>query len=283
MVSFSLRLGAFGFRGRGPRSLPGEPLCLQTLTVVSEGLLRDLVLSHCLLGIDLAKCLTRIALGFGGRLWWLKPARRLCHFFAFSPISTASRASLSALRRLWFAWNSGSAWLSDIVCLDESGWRARRSSSSATCCSADRFGLIICFFPSPEFDQAADGFLTQISGSAGWYFRFSASQPPSRARPAKHHIPASHVAEARPAAIHRSNAACRRYGARSHRPRPMSRVRTASKKSGARSEILKCAADVVSPLESSTFPRGGELFFKQIRCSMSVGLRTPNQCCPCHP
>jgi hypothetical protein len=33
-------------------------------------------------------------------------------------------------------------------CLDESGWRARRSSSSATCCSADRFGLIICFFPS---------------------------------------------------------------------------------------------------------------------------------------
>ena len=69
-------------------------------------------------------------------------------FFAFSPISTASRASLSALRRLWFAWNSGSAWLSDIVCLDESGWRARRSSSSATCCSADRFGLIIYFFPS---------------------------------------------------------------------------------------------------------------------------------------
>src|SRR5438876_128620 len=91
MVSFSLRLGAFGFRGRGPRSLPGEPLCLQTLTVVREGLLRDLVLSQCLLGIDLAKCLTRIALGFGGRLWWLKPARRLCHFFAFSPISTRRR------------------------------------------------------------------------------------------------------------------------------------------------------------------------------------------------
>jgi hypothetical protein len=146
--SFSLRLGDFGFRGRGARSLPFEPLCLQTLTVVRECLLCNLVLSHCLFGVDLAKCLTRIALGFGGRLWWLKPARRLCHFFAFSPISTASRASLSALRRLWFAWNSGSAWLSDIVCLDESGWRARRSSSSATCCSADRFGLIICFFPS---------------------------------------------------------------------------------------------------------------------------------------
>jgi len=74
--------------------------------------------------------------------------------FAFSPISTASRASLSALRRLWFAWNSGSAWLSDIVCLDESGWRARRSSSSATCCSADRFGLIICVFPSAPALQA---------------------------------------------------------------------------------------------------------------------------------
>src|SRR5947208_5196270 len=148
MVSFSLRLGAFGFRGRGPRSLPGEPLCLQTLTVVREGLLRDLVLSHCLLGIDLAKCLTRIALGFGDLFGRLKPVRRFCHFFTFSPSSTASRASLSALRRLWFAWNSGSAWLSDIVCLDESGWRARRSSSSATCCSADRFGLVICFFPS---------------------------------------------------------------------------------------------------------------------------------------
>ena len=82
------------------------------------------------------------------------------HFpFAFSPISTASRASLSALRRLWFAWNSGSAWLSDIVCLDESGWRARRSSSSATCCSADRFGLIICFFPSaPQLYKPVDGF-----------------------------------------------------------------------------------------------------------------------------
>ena len=146
--SFSLRLGGFGFRGRWPRSLPREPFCLQTLTVVRECLLRDLVLSHCLLGIELAKCLTRIALGFGGRLGWLNPARRLCHFFVFTPISTSSRGSLSALRRLWFAWNSGSSWLSDIVCLDESGWRARRSSSSATCCSADRFGLIICFFPS---------------------------------------------------------------------------------------------------------------------------------------
>ena len=71
------------------------------------------------------------------------------HFvLAFGASSPASRASLSALRRLWFAWNAGSAWLSDIVCLDESGWRARRSSSSATCCSAERFGLIICFFPS---------------------------------------------------------------------------------------------------------------------------------------
>src|SRR6266404_2845416 len=91
MVSFSLRLGAFGFRGRGPRSLPGEPLCLQTLTVVRKCLLRDLVLSHCLLGVDLAKCLTRIALGFGDLFGRLKPVRRFCHFFAFSPISTSLR------------------------------------------------------------------------------------------------------------------------------------------------------------------------------------------------
>jgi hypothetical protein len=45
------------------------------------------------------------------------------HFLvAFSP--AASRASLSALRRLWFSWNSGSAWWSDIVCLDAVGFRA---------------------------------------------------------------------------------------------------------------------------------------------------------------
>ena len=88
LSSFALRLGGFGFRGRWRRSLPCEPFCLQTLTVVRESLLRDLVLSHCLLGIDLAKRLTRIALGFGGRLGWLKPARRLCHFFTFSRSST---------------------------------------------------------------------------------------------------------------------------------------------------------------------------------------------------
>jgi hypothetical protein len=48
------------------------------------------------------------------------------HFFAFS---LAARSSRSALRRLWLGWNSGSAWLSDIVCLDASGLRALRSAS----------------------------------------------------------------------------------------------------------------------------------------------------------
>ena len=62
----------------------------------------------------------------------------------------ASRASLSALRRLRFAWNSGSAWLSDIFCLNKIGLRALRSISSATCCSADRFILIICFLLSGQ-------------------------------------------------------------------------------------------------------------------------------------
>jgi hypothetical protein len=78
--------GGFGFWWRWPGSLPYEPFCLQTLSVIRECLLCDLVLSHCLLGIDWAKCLTRIALGFCGRL---------CHFFAFSPSST-SRAALSS-------------------------------------------------------------------------------------------------------------------------------------------------------------------------------------------
>src|SRR3954468_179477 len=49
--SFSLRLGGFAFRGRWRRSLSCEPFFLQTLTVVRECLLRDLVLSHCLLGV----------------------------------------------------------------------------------------------------------------------------------------------------------------------------------------------------------------------------------------
>jgi hypothetical protein len=52
------------------------------------------VLGHCLLGIDLAKCLTRIALGFGDLFGRLKPARRLCHFFTISPSSTSRRMGM---------------------------------------------------------------------------------------------------------------------------------------------------------------------------------------------
>jgi hypothetical protein len=37
-----------------------------------------------------------------------------------------------------------------VVCLDAGGLRALRSASFATCCSADRFGLIF----SPSLDQA---------------------------------------------------------------------------------------------------------------------------------
>jgi hypothetical protein len=43
------------------------------------------------LGIDLAKCLTRIALGLGELFGWLNRARRLCHFFTFIPSSTSRR------------------------------------------------------------------------------------------------------------------------------------------------------------------------------------------------
>jgi hypothetical protein len=42
-------------------------------------------------------------------------------------------------------------------------------SSSATCCSEDRFGLIICFSLQPEFDKAADGC------GHDYVFRFSQS------------------------------------------------------------------------------------------------------------
>ena len=74
--------------GRRRRSLSCEPFFLQTLTVVRECLLRDLVLSHCLLGVNWTKCFTRIALGFGGRL---------CHFFALSPSSTSRRMAIALL------------------------------------------------------------------------------------------------------------------------------------------------------------------------------------------
>ena len=69
--------------------------------------------------------------------------------FAFA-FSSASRASRSALRRLWFCWNSGAAWLSDIFCLDVSGCSALRSASSATCCSADLFSLLIVSSLAPD-------------------------------------------------------------------------------------------------------------------------------------
>ena len=65
-----------------------------------------------------------------------------------SPSEPSLAASRSALRRLWFRSNSGSAWLSDIFCLDASEWSALRSASSAIRCSAVRFGLIIWFLPS---------------------------------------------------------------------------------------------------------------------------------------
>ena len=45
------------------RRLPRQPLGLQPLAIVGKCLLRDLVLSHRFLGIDLAKCLTGFSLG----------------------------------------------------------------------------------------------------------------------------------------------------------------------------------------------------------------------------
>ena len=83
--------------GRRPSGLPCEPLCLQALAVVRKRLLSDLVLGHCLFGINLTECLTRFALSFADRFRLLKFARRLCHFFAFSPISTSRRMASGRL------------------------------------------------------------------------------------------------------------------------------------------------------------------------------------------
>src|SRR5579859_6027766 len=85
-----LGLGLFGC-GRCPSSLADKPLSLEPFPVSGKCFLRDLVLSHCLFGFDLTKCLTRVALRLGHRLGRLKLARCLCHSFAFSPISTSRR------------------------------------------------------------------------------------------------------------------------------------------------------------------------------------------------
>src|ERR1700746_1800358 len=78
LTSLLLGLGSLS-RDWRPGSLPRQPLCLETLPVCVECFLSDLVLSHCLFGLDLAKCVTRFALHFGDRLMWSKFARCLCH------------------------------------------------------------------------------------------------------------------------------------------------------------------------------------------------------------
>src|SRR5947207_1785246 len=82
-----LLLLGLGFLGRHWRfgGLPCQPLGLEPLPVGIKCLLCKFVLSHCLFGIDLAKCLTRRALRVGDRLRWFKLARCLCHFFTLSP------------------------------------------------------------------------------------------------------------------------------------------------------------------------------------------------------
>jgi hypothetical protein len=89
-----------GFLGcdRRPGGLPRQPLGLEPLPVGRKCLLCNLVLSHCLSGINLAKCLTRSALRLSGWLGWFKFARCLCHFFAFSPSSTKRRRERSRSR-----------------------------------------------------------------------------------------------------------------------------------------------------------------------------------------
>ena len=83
---FDLLLGLGFLRcDRRPGGLPSQPLGLEPLPVGWKCLLRNLVLSHCRFGIDLAKCLTRIALRFGDRLGWFKLARCLLSFLRLQP------------------------------------------------------------------------------------------------------------------------------------------------------------------------------------------------------
>ena len=82
-----LTLLGLGFlnRGRRPGGSRVSRSPLEPLAVGGKCLLCNLVLSHCLFGIDFAKCFTRIALHFGDWLGWFKLARCRCHFFTLSP------------------------------------------------------------------------------------------------------------------------------------------------------------------------------------------------------
>jgi hypothetical protein len=88
------------------------------------------------------------------------------------------------LRRLRFSSNLGSAWLSVIFCLDVNGWSALRSDSSATCCSAVRFGLSFRFYLQPVDADVSKPFwpLEQpslVDALGGWLTR---STPPGGLR-----------------------------------------------------------------------------------------------------
>ena len=95
LTRFLLGLG-FLSRGRRPGGLPRQPLGLEPLAIGMECLLCNFVLSHCLFGIDFAKCLMRIALRFSDWLGWFKLARRLCHFFTLGPSYRRRMACLEA-------------------------------------------------------------------------------------------------------------------------------------------------------------------------------------------
>jgi hypothetical protein len=92
-------LGLLGGRNLRPGGLPRQPLGLETLPVCMKRILTDLVLAHCLFGIDLAKCLARIVLGFGDWLGWFELGRCLCHFSPCVRVLAQIAASNSNWRR----------------------------------------------------------------------------------------------------------------------------------------------------------------------------------------
>src|SRR6266481_1018931 len=65
---------------RRPGGFARQPLGLEPLPVGRKCLLCNLVLSHCLSGTELAKCLARFAFRFGDRLGRFKLARCLSHY-----------------------------------------------------------------------------------------------------------------------------------------------------------------------------------------------------------
>lgn len=97
--SLALRLGLLFWR-RARCGFPRQPLCLQPLSILSEGLLGERVLGHCLHCIDLAEGLACFTLRFADWLRRLVLTKCLCHLFSIQTLLDSRVNSCLSARHL---------------------------------------------------------------------------------------------------------------------------------------------------------------------------------------